>query len=81
MKNIFETPVFRKAFINAKSSSGKVIKKTTSELRGTTRIVIEEDDTDMIKLMVIKDETESVKEIKFTCSCGCSKSILLDYTE
>jgi hypothetical protein len=40
-----------------------------------------EDDLDGVRVLLKKDANDNLKEIKFVCSCGQSKSIILDYSE
>ncbi|MFZ1290303.1 MAG: hypothetical protein WAR79_09435, partial [Melioribacteraceae bacterium] len=51
------------------------------EIIGTSKISIEEESHEGIKIILNKDENDNIKEIKFVCSCGETKSVLLDYSE
>ena len=81
MKNSFEEPVFREVKSDPANSSGNYIRKEMARFVGKTKITIEEESHQGVKVILKKDEDESIKEIKFVCSCGQTKSILLNYTE
>lgn len=66
---------------NGLKSGKNIIKSEELHLEGKTKISIEEDDTDGIKIVLNKDENNNVREIKFICSCGQTKSVILDYGE
>ncbi len=66
---------------NGLKSGTNVIKSEELELEGKTKISFEKDDIDGIKIVLNKDENNNVREIKFICSCGQTKSIILDYGE
>lgn len=66
---------------NGLKSGKNVIKSEELQLEGRTKISFEEDDIDGIKIVLSKDENNNVREIKFICSCGQTKSIILDYGE
>ena len=81
MKNQFEEPVFREYKNNNTNSSGNFIKKENAKVLGKTKITVEEESHEGVKVIVKKDADDSIKEIKFVCSCGQSKSIILNYSE
>lgn len=60
---------------------GNVIKSKDVEILGTAKISIEQDQHDGVKIVLKKDAQENIKEIKFICTCGETKSVLLDYSE
>jgi hypothetical protein len=64
---------------NGLKNGRNVIKSEELQLEGKTKISFEEDDIDGIKIVLNKDENNNVREIKFICSCGQTKSIILDY--
>lgn len=64
---------------NRLKNGKNVIKSEELQLEGKTKISFEEDDIDGIKIVLNKDEYNNVREIKFICSCGQTKSIILDY--
>jgi hypothetical protein len=80
MDNSFEDATFREYFIND-SSKSSIVKATDSKIIGKTKINVEEDGQHGVKIILKKDDKDAVKEIKFICSCGQTKSILLEYTE
>ncbi len=48
---------------------------------GKTKISFEEDENEKVKIILKKDADDTVKELKFVCSCGETKSIILDYEQ
>ncbi len=81
MKNNFEEPVFNEYNWNPINSSGNLIKKENAKVKGKTKIKIEEESHEGVKVILKKDEDESIKEIKFACSCGQTKTIIINYSE
>ncbi len=79
MSNIYEETVL-KEFTASKTKSG-VIKKADISLHGKTKINVEVDERSGVKVILKKDENDTIKEIKFVCACGESKSIALDYSD
>lgn len=79
MTENFEEPLFRE--FKYPSKAGNIIKKEDAIVMGKTKITVDEDAHAGVKIVIKKDENESIKEIKFVCSCGETKSIMLDYTE
>ncbi len=79
MSNIYEETVL-KEFTANKLKNG-VIKKEDISLNGKTKINVEEDEHSGVKIILKKDENDAIKEIKFVCTCGETKSIILDYAD
>lgn len=79
-KDNFEDYVFSEISYVPKSS-GNLIKGNEANITGNVKVAVEEDSHDGVKIIVKKDKNENIKEIKFVCTCGQTKSILLDYTE
>lgn len=81
MEEIFSEPIFREIYNELSNGSGNVIKAEKFEVVGKSKISVEEESDGGVKFVVKKDENDVVKEIKFICSCGESKSIVLDYSD
>ncbi|MDR3627544.1 MAG: hypothetical protein P4L45_11955 [Ignavibacteriaceae bacterium] len=81
MKNNFDEPLFREFNFPTRDISGNVIKAGSSEVIGKTKVSIDEGSHDGVTVILKKDANDSIKEIKFVCSCGQTKSIILDYSE
>lgn len=80
MKEDFEEEVYREiGSLGEKSLS--FIKASKAEVIGKSKITVEEDSHEGVKVILKKDANDSIKEIKFVCSCGQTKSIILDYSE
>jgi len=77
----FEDALFKDIFSKNKASTGNLIKSGEVEIKGTTKISVEDDEMDGVRIILKKDANDSIKEIKFVCSCGQTKSIILDYSE
>jgi hypothetical protein len=81
MKDDFAEPIFRELDSNIAKKSGNVIKAEEFKVTGFAKVTVEEESAGGVKFVLKKDHNDNIKEIKFMCSCGQSKSILLDYTE
>ena len=75
----FENMSFREISHREVPRSGNVIKSKDVKIDGFAKISIEEDSSDGVKIVLKKDEHDNIKEIKFVCSCGETKSLTLDY--
>jgi hypothetical protein len=81
MGNHFEDVLFKDIFTKNKLRTGNLLKPEDIEIKGTAKISVEDDEIDGIRVILKKDANDSIKEIKFVCSCGQTKSIILDYSE
>lgn len=81
MKNDFDEAVFAELSLEDLNSRSRIIKSNDVRLHGESKISVEEEAHDSVKLVIKKDAEDNVKEIKFVCSCGQTKSIILDYTD
>ena len=79
--NNFEDVSLRDVFVNNKSKTGNLLKSDEVNIKGSLKIACEDDDIDGIRILLKKDVNDSIKEIKFVCSCGQTKTIILDYSE
>ena len=61
--------------------TGNLVKAESAKILGKAKITIDHDELDDVKVVIKKDENDNIKEIKFVCSCGQTKSVLLDYSE
>ena len=80
MKN-FNEEIYKEISNSRKSSDGNVIQADQVEIIGTSKITIEEESHEGVRIVLNKDSNDNIKEIKFVCSCGETKSVLLDYNE
>ncbi len=81
MNNKFEEPIFREIDKSSSNISGNVIKSEKVAMSGKTKITIEEESHEGVKFIIKKDSSDEIKEIKFICSCGQTKSLILDYSD
>ncbi len=81
MTNHFEDALVKDIYSKNSLRSGNLIKAADIEFKGVAKITLESDDQDDVKIYLKKDANDAVKEIKFVCSCGQTKSIVLDYSE
>jgi hypothetical protein len=81
MPNRFEDTLFKDIFSKNKSCTGNLIKSEDIEIKGLAKVTVEDDEIDGVRVILKKDANDSIKEIKFVCSCGQTKSIILDYSE
>jgi hypothetical protein len=77
----FNEEIFREISFNGSLENGNVIDSDEIEIIGTRKITIEEESHEGVKIILNKDAEDNIKEIKFVCSCGETKSVLLDYSE
>ncbi len=79
--NTFDDAIYKEISCNPASLSGNVIKAEELKVIGSTKISVEEEMHEGVKIILNKDENDNIKEIKFVCSCGETKSVILDYNE
>jgi len=80
MKEEFQEQTFKEISYRSISGSGNMIKADDAKIIGTAKISIEEDSHEGVKIILKKDANENIKEIKFVCTCGETKSVILDYS-
>ncbi len=80
MKEDFEEYSYKEFTCNT-HTTGNLIKSKNVNIEGLTKISVEEEEQEGIKIVLKKDMYDNIKEIKFVCACGQSKSIVLDYNE
>jgi hypothetical protein len=81
MNNLIDEAVFNSITSKCNSRKSRLIKAEDVKLSGSSKIHFEEDHAEGIKIVLTKDADNNIKEIKFICSCGQTKSIALDYSE
>ncbi len=81
MEEEFKDSVFKEISYRDIDANGNVIKGDKAKIVGLAKISIEEDSHGGVKLILKKDANDNIKEIKFVCSCGETKSVILDYSE
>lgn len=77
----FIEPIFKELEIEDHKHSNNIIKAHKSQIRGSKKVSVFEENVEGIKVILEKDKNDNIKEIKFQCSCGQTKSIVLDYTD
>jgi len=77
----FNEEVFREISFKSAGSNGNVISANEVEIIGKSKITIEEESHEGVRIVLNKDADDNIKEIKFVCSCGETKSVILDYNE
>ena len=80
MANEFEDIVYREMGFE-KIVGKNLILAEDSKITGSSKICIEEDSHEGVKMILKKDAQDNIKEIKFVCNCGETKSVILDYNE
>jgi hypothetical protein len=81
MATQFEDILYQDIFSKNKVNTGNLIKEADVKITGHSKITCEEDEIDGVRILLKKDANDSIKEIKFVCSCGQTKTIILDYSE
>lgn len=77
----FNEEIYREITSSNKKIDGTVISSEQVEVIGTSKITIEEESHEGVRIVLNKDSEDNIKEIKFVCSCGETKSVLLDYND
>lgn len=77
----FNEEVYREISQPSSFKNGNVISSEEVEIIGTSKISIEEESHEGVRIVLNKDADDNIKEIKFVCSCGETKSVILDYNE
>ena len=81
MNDYMEDAIFNSITSKNGSRKSNVIKAEDVQVHGSSKISFEEDHAEGIKIVLTKDAEDNIKEIKFICSCGQTKSLTLDYSE
>jgi len=81
MADDFEEAIFNEFYFDHAINKGTVVKSKFAKISGKAKITIEEDSQDGVKIILKKDEKDAIKEIKFVCTCGQSKTVVLDYSD
>lgn len=81
MKDIIEEAIFNSVVCKNRTKNSSLIRAEDVQIAGSSKIVFEEDHAEGIKIILTKDSENNIKEIKFICSCGQTKSLALDYSE
>lgn len=76
----FLEPVYEE-IIPVRPSMSNVLKSSDIKIIGDVKISVDEDSEDSVNVFLKKDANDNIQEIKFICSCGRTKSIILDYSE
>ncbi len=77
----FKNESFNEISYRSLKGSGNIIKAEDAKIIGSLKINVEQESHDGVKIVLKKDDDENVKEIKFVCSCGETKSVTLDYSD
>ncbi len=80
-KEEFKDHIYKEISYRNVYGSGNIIKAEDAKVIGSSKITFEQDSHEGVKIVLKKDEDDNIKEIKFVCSCGETKSIILDYSE
>ena len=79
--NTFNEEIFKEVTFNGSSRNGNILTSDEIEIVGSRKITIEDESHEGVKIVLNKDSNDNIKEIKFVCSCGETKTVLLDYSE
>ncbi len=78
----FNEALYKEIFIEDDFKRKKnILKSKDVTVSGNKKISIDEELHTGVKILLEKDENDNIKEIKFYCSCGQTKSVVLDYSE
>ncbi len=81
MNDFMDDAIFNSITSKNGSRKSNVIKAEDIQITGSSKISFEEDHAEGIKIVLTKDADDNIKEIKFICSCGQTKSLTLDYSD
>ncbi len=81
MSEDFQDAMYREINYDKSKNKSSIIPSEEANIIGSAKISVEEDSHEGVKIILKKDEEENIKEIKFVCSCGETKSVILDYNE
>ena len=76
----FVEPVYKEV-TPVRQSMSNVLKSSDIKIMGDVKISVEEDSEDSVNIFLKKDAHDNIQEIKFICSCGKTKSLIMDYSE
>ena len=79
--NSFNEEIYREIDFDNSAVQGNLILSNDIKIIGSRKITIEEENHEGVKIVLNKDAEDNIKEIKFVCSCGETKTVLLDYDE
>lgn len=79
MEEEFKELTYRE--VGRSNNSGNIIKKNDAQITGKTKFTVDEEGEEGVKVIIKKDSHDNIQEIKFVCSCGQTKTIVLDYNE
>jgi hypothetical protein len=79
--SVFNEEIYREIAFNSLSLKGNLISSDDIEIIGTKKISVDEETHEGVRIVLNKDAEDNIKEIKFVCSCGETKTVLLDYNE
>lgn len=63
------------------SSSKNILKASEINIAGSVKLSMDEGSHDDVNIFIKKDANDNIHEIKFICSCGKTKAIILDYSD
>jgi len=63
------------------SSSKNILKSSEIKITGSAKLSMDEGSHDDVNIFIKKDANDNISEIKFICSCGKTKAIILDYSD
>lgn len=75
----FNEDIYRE--ISYGKTNGKLILAEDVKIVGSSKITVEDESHEGVKIILNKDSEDNIKEIKFVCTCGETKSVILDYDE
>ena len=81
MKEEFKDQIYKEISYRNVKGSGNVIKSNDVKIIDKVKISVEEESFDGVKIILKKDSKDNIKEIKFVCTCGETKSVILDYSD
>lgn len=81
MKEKFVNNLYKEFVDDHSHGKSNVIKADKLKIVGKKKIEIDDEAESGVKIVIEKNQNDEIKEIKFYCSCGQTKSIILDYSD
>lgn len=77
----FKDYTFKEISHRVVEGGGNIIKAEDAKIVGVAKVALEQESHDGVKIVLKKDHEDNIKEIKFICTCGETKSVILDYSD
>lgn len=77
----FNEEIYKEITFSGSNLKGNILNSDDLQIVGSRKITIEDESHEGVRIVLNKDSNDNIKEIKFVCSCGETKTVLLDYSD